>query len=208
LAGRLDKIPDYVPAGRLLDVGCGAGQYVAALRALGWRAVGLDIASRAAAILGRAEDLPLESAAFDVVTFWHSLEHTASPARALREAGRLLRPGGALLLEVPNLASIQARLCGRYWLHLDPPRHRYHLTPATLRAYLEGAGFAEIVVWSVPSAVGWTGSLQTRLNALTGRRLHGLLRSRLIAALLWPLAALEAALGAGGCLRARARRPA
>ncbi len=250
LAGRLERIPRYIPDGRLLDIGSGAGQYVAALRALGWRAFGLEPAGAPPAVLGRAEDPPLAAGAFDVVTFWHSLEHTSSPARVLAQARRLLRPGGALLLEVPNYASFQARVCGRTWLHLDPPRHRFHLTPATLRAYLERAGFAEIAIWSVPSAVGWAGSLQVRLNALTGRRGdipcsiapcgrlgswtatradatsghpgrpvcsacethpwrgHRLLKSRLAGALLWPLAAAEAALGAGGCLRASARRPA
>jgi SAM-dependent methyltransferase len=201
----LQRVPAWVAGGRLLDAGCGNGSYVAAMRALGWDALGLEPALEAAllgerVVVGRIERAPLAGASCDVITLWHVLEHTASPAAALAEARRLLRAGGALLLEVPDIGSFQARLFGRRWLHLDPPRHRYHFTRRTLRAYLQRAGFIEIRIWSAPSPVGIAGSL----GMLLGRT--ALAESRLARALCWPAAGIEALAGRGGCLRAAARR--
>lgn len=210
-AGRLLHIPPYLHQGRLLDVGCGAGQYVRAERDLGWSAFGVDPALACASAgaqdalpfaAGRAEQMPFAPAQFDVITFWHSLEHTTSPMTALREARRLLRPGGRLLLEVPNLDSLQARLFGRYWMHLDVPRHRWNFTPAALRRLLQEAGFTDITLRSRPSAIGWEGSLRNWAGA------HGL-RSSAIWRLLRPLTLLAAGMehvwGSGGCIMASAR---
>lgn len=213
-AGRLDRVPRYIAGGRLLDVGCGAGTYAAAMKALGWSVIGLEPAVPVAVaaarrgeldmVAGRIEEAPLQDGLFDAVTFWHVLEHTYSPARALSQALRVLRPGGSVLVEVPNIESWQARLFGRYWFHLDPPRHRYHFSEASLRAYLLAKGFGRVRIRHVPSAVGIAGSFQAVLNRLTGRRGRAIQENRLVLAIWWPLAALEALLRHGGCLRAEA----
>jgi len=215
---RLEQLPNYVPGGRLLDVGCGTGLYVNAMRGLGWRAAGLEPVAGALRladwqvglplVAGRIEAAPLRDAQFDALVFNHSLEHTTSPTRALGEARRLLRAAGVVLIEVPNVASLNARLFGRYWFPLDPPLHLYHFAPATLRAYLEAGGFEAVQVWSVPAPFNIAASLQLVLNAVAGRRGSAMLRSRVVQMPFWPLAALEAALGRGGTLRAVARKPA
>ena len=174
-----------------------------------------------ALIAGRIEHAPFASRAFDVITLWHTLEHTASPRRALEEARRLLHApaaipesqvagappaaNGVLMLETPNVQSIQARFFGRYWFHLDAPRHRFHFTPATLEAYLRACGFREVRLRHLPSSVGITGSIQALFDRLTKRRSAGLRESRLLQALVWPLAALEALVGRGGCVQVSAR---
>ena len=73
------------------------------------------------------------------MTLWHVLEHVDDPAAALARVASWLRPGGVLLVGVPNLASLQARLAGGRWFHLDAPRHRTHLTPQGLDALLRAA---------------------------------------------------------------------
>jgi len=244
-ADRVRRVPCCIPDGRLLDVGCGPGTYVAAMEELGWSAAGLEpepnIVARTRGkrdlnlVAGRIEEAPFKDHAFDVVTFWHTLEHTRSPARALAQAMRLLQPvyvvgakhseqmsrevqephpnasplqaGGMTLLEVPNIESWQARLFGRYWFHLDPPRHRYHFSPSTLKAYLAAGGFDQIQICHIPSSVGLAGSLQALLNQMTRRRGRAIRESRLFHLLLWPFAALEALAGHGGCLYASARVP-
>lgn len=212
LAGRLSSLPPYVHEGKLLDVGCGAGQYVRAMRDLGWHAFGLEPALTPGSAgapgdrpfaAGRAEGMPFATAQFDAITFWHSLEHTLSPHTALTEARRLLRPAGRLLLGVPNLDSLQAQVFGRWWVHLDVPRHRCNFTPVALRRLLQDAGYIDIILRSRPSAVGWEGSIR---NWASAHEMH-------LPAVLWPLirllahlaASLEQLWEAGGGIWASAR---
>jgi SAM-dependent methyltransferase len=137
-------------AGRLLDVGCGRGDLAARFLAHGWSAVGLDVSpeavesARAAgvdAVEGTLTTASWPDASFDLIVMNHSLEHMPNPMEALRRARALLRPGGTLIVAVPNWACWQRRVFGTYWLHLDVPRHLTHLTPHALRAAAERAGF-------------------------------------------------------------------
>lgn len=139
LAGRLDKV---LPDGPVLDVGAGDGTLVAALRARGREAVGVDpyaARNHPHVRAGRLEDI---DGSWSAVVFWHSLEHLRAPAEALAHAARLIVPGGTLVVAVPNAASMQARLFGDRWLALDLPRHLVHLTPAALLTTLADLGFA------------------------------------------------------------------
>jgi SAM-dependent methyltransferase len=109
---------------------------------------------------------------------WHSLEHQFEPARVLAEVRRLLKPGGRLLLEVPNLGSRQARLGGSRWFHLDVPRHLLHFSRPTLAALLCGQGF-EILRWSTWSLEqGPFGLAQSLLNRMCAspNLLYGLMK--------------------------------
>jgi len=136
--------------GRVLDVGCGKGLLLAGLRDRGWEVAGTElseISSRYAVESGipvhnlSLEMCPLEAASFDVVTFYHSLEHMTHPLQSLRVAHRLLRPGGRLVVEVPNYGSWYARSFGDAWFYLDVLRHLYHFTLATLDRMVTVAGF-------------------------------------------------------------------
>jgi SAM-dependent methyltransferase len=147
LAILADSVP---PPARVLDAGAGKGRFVAAAAAAGYAAIGIEPSARgadAAAALGSdvrrvaIESAELPSGSFDAVTLWHVLEHLDDPAGALRRIRSWLRPRGTLLVGVPNLASLQARLGGPRWYHLDVPRHRVHFTPTGLRALLRANGF-------------------------------------------------------------------
>jgi len=133
------------PPGRLLDIGAGRGRFVAEARAAGWEADGLEPSrrgvegARARGIeLRRAAigDADLAAGSLDAAALWHVLEHVDGPGEALARIARWLRPGGVLLVGVPNLASAQARAGGARWFHLDVPRHRTHFTVAGLHALL------------------------------------------------------------------------
>ena len=65
----------------------------------------------------------LQAGAFDIVTMWHSLEHFSRPSEALQLVYRLLKPGGLVLISVPNIQSYQARFGKNYWAYLDVPHH-------------------------------------------------------------------------------------
>jgi SAM-dependent methyltransferase len=135
---------------RLVDVGAGRGRFVAHARRRGWDAEGLEpAASRVRAASQRygvrlqtagIEQARFESGSLDAVTAWHVIEHLEDPGAAVERIAAWLRPGGVLLVGVPNLASLQARLGGPRWFHLDVPRHRTHFTPAGLDALVRRAG--------------------------------------------------------------------
>jgi SAM-dependent methyltransferase len=135
--------------GSLLDVGAGRGRFVAAAQRAGWSAKGIEPSDRgvgaAASVYGvtlQRGTLADAAGTYDAVVLWHVLEHLDDPDAAVEHVASLLAPGGALLVGVPNLASVQARLGGERWFHLDLPRHRTHFTPLGLRLLLERHGFA------------------------------------------------------------------
>ena len=142
------------PPARLLDGGAGRGRFVAAARVAGYEACGIEPSQRgvdgAAASYGVAlERATVETAqvapgSLDAVTLWHVLEHVDDAGAALDAVAGWLRPGGVVLVGVPNLASLQARLAGDRWYHLDLPRHRTHFTPKGFRALLEAHGFETV----------------------------------------------------------------
>lgn len=147
---RLAFLRGHAPApGRLLDAGAGRGRFVMSARRAGYDAFGLEPTSRgadAAAELGvpvlhtSIETAEIETGSLDAITLWHVLEHLDDPGPALDRLRSWLRPGGALLLGVPNLGSLQARVCPAGWYQLDVPRHRVHYTVAGLHRLLRAHG--------------------------------------------------------------------
>ncbi|MCB0876816.1 MAG: class I SAM-dependent methyltransferase [Solirubrobacterales bacterium] len=225
LAGHLDAV---APPGPILDVGAGEGTLLDALAARGRRVTGLERGAKREDFLDEPIEALPRGDGWAAVVFWHSLEHMPSPRSALREAARLLAPGGVLIVAIPNAASFQARLFGDRWLHLDIPRHLVHLSTATLTAGLGENGFRVEAVSYVRAGqvmIGWlTGlvsSLPGRLDLYqalrrpTARAKPISRRNRLIAlaagVVLLPLAATAAAaetlLRHGGTVYVEARKP-
>jgi SAM-dependent methyltransferase len=138
LAGRIDR---RAPAGPVLDVGCGEGALLDALRARGRDALGTERRSSRPDV--RAMDLTeLEerSGVWAAIIFWHSLEHLREPAAALEHACSLLADGGIVVIAIPNRESWQSRLFGEDWLALDIPRHLVHLPASALSDRLRALG--------------------------------------------------------------------
>jgi 2-polyprenyl-3-methyl-5-hydroxy-6-metoxy-1,4-benzoquinol methylase len=141
--------------GNLLDVGCGHGWFLAAARRDGWDCTGIDFPSEATAFarnelrlkIVEADILSadLAEASFDLVTLWHSLEHMRAPEIVLPRLRALLKPGGLLLIAVPNSESRGLARIGAWWVWLQQPFiHLWHFSPRTLTDYLLRAGFREI----------------------------------------------------------------
>jgi SAM-dependent methyltransferase len=132
----------------ILDVGCGDGSF---LEAFGERpAVGLDWSRTAVdavrsrgfhAVRGTLPDAPFRDGAYSVITMFHYLEHVAPVRHHLESVRRLLRPGGRLVVQVPNADSWQSRILRSRWAGYDPPRHLINYSTATLRRTLTEHGF-------------------------------------------------------------------
>jgi SAM-dependent methyltransferase len=164
------------PPARLLDVGAGRGRFVAAARAAGYDALGIEPTRRGTAAAEQIgaplrrttlEEADVPAGSLDVVTLWHVLEHVADPGLALRRIARWLRPGGGLVLGVPNLASLQARIGGEAWYHLDVPRHRVHFTPDGVERLLRASGFTPLETHHVLAEHNPFGMWQSLVNLMT-----------------------------------------
>lgn len=83
----------------------------------------------------------LKPNSYDVVTMWHSLEHTPDPQKVLIAIRAILKPGGIVFISVPNLTGLQAKMGGNYWTYLDVPHHLCHFTPRGLKLLLVNSGF-------------------------------------------------------------------
>jgi 2-polyprenyl-3-methyl-5-hydroxy-6-metoxy-1,4-benzoquinol methylase len=144
-AQRHEWIPFRAP-GRLLDVGCGAGAFLERMQSFGWTVTGLDYAADVArrveqrtGIKVHAGTLPhadLAPQSFDAVTMWHVLEHVPHPRQLVEAAAKLLRPGGLLVIEVPNIESRTFAEFREHWFGLELPRHFQHFSPKNLSATL------------------------------------------------------------------------
>ncbi len=154
-------------AGRVLEVGCAAGDYLLVLRQHGWEVTGVEFSEHAADIARQRgldvrtgdlleSNLPAET--YDLVLLRHVLEHVASPTKTLSEIHRLLAPHGKVLVLVPNYQSLERMLCGRYWHGYDLPRHLYTFTTRTLIAAIERASLRLHSVHhsSVPTSYVWS----------------------------------------------------
>ena len=218
--------------GRLLDIGAGRGRFVAQARDAGWYAHGIEPSQRGIdgaraigieLVAAGIDDAQVPPASLDAATLWHVLEHVDDPGAALERIASWLRPGGLLLVGVPNLAAVQARVGGARWYHLDVPRHRTHFTVTGLEALLRAHGLEPVStnhVLAEHNPFGLWVSFVSRFTRVPSWLYHALkrnapLRSRdalvtLAALPLAPLAVvLEAAFGLarrGGTVSVVARR--
>jgi 2-polyprenyl-3-methyl-5-hydroxy-6-metoxy-1,4-benzoquinol methylase len=135
LSSAADSECRHLPAvpkrgGRLLDVGCGNGSFLALARQAGWQVQGLDFdvdAVKAAQSRGLdvqhggLEALENQRECYDVITLCHVIEHLHDPVQALHRLYGLLKPGGVLWLDTPNMNSLGVKRFGPAWQALDPP---------------------------------------------------------------------------------------
>jgi len=141
-------------SGKLLDIGCGMGYFLAACRDWGYDVEGMDISEDSAIYVrdhlrlpvsvGTVDEIDYPRASFDVVTMWHFLEHARDPRIYLQKARNWLKPGGLLVVDVPNYTSTDARNAWQNWKGWHLPFHLYHFTPETLRGLLAKEDFRVI----------------------------------------------------------------
>jgi SAM-dependent methyltransferase len=180
----LTMIARHVRPGALLDVGCWLGFLADEARQAGWQPIGLEPSAFASAFarerLGldvRAEgvfEAELEPESFDAVVMADVLEHLLDPARALQRVAGLLRPGGVLLLVLPDAGSRVARTLGPRWWSVIPT-HVQYFTRTSLRLLLGRMGWEVLEVQTAPK-VFTLGYYIGRIGGYSPALAHGLLR--------------------------------
>ncbi|MBN1661684.1 MAG: class I SAM-dependent methyltransferase [Anaerolineae bacterium] len=148
---RLRVVSARQPGGRLLDVGCATGDFLAFAHEHGWETHGVELVESAAAycrdilglhvVTGDLLDAAYPDDHFDVITLWNVFEHLYAPAATLHELKRIVKPGGWLVMAVPNPDSLDAHLFGPAWAGYDVPRHLYTFPTRVLHQLLSREGF-------------------------------------------------------------------
>lgn len=162
------------PGSKVLDIGCGAGEFLESLQSLQvLQAEGIDFEERAVK-LGRAKGLTVHHGTFlefektpgyyDAIFMNNYLEHTLNPIDELKKAKRMLKPGGHLIGEVPGFDSFERRLFSNYWGGNHVPRHTFQFGSHYLRGLLKLAGFAINRVTHDLNTGHWALSIQNFLQ--------------------------------------------
>ena len=141
-------------SGALLDLGCSSGAFLESFKAESWRLYGIEMSpesaitaqakSGAQVFVGDILEAPFPRASFDVITCFDVLEHLYEPRKVMEKVAEWLKPGGIFYVLVPNIDSAEARVFGTYWHGLEPPRHLFHYSPASLRNLAKVAGLSEV----------------------------------------------------------------
>jgi len=170
----LDQLREFSPAStRVLDIGCGAGFISNAMAEKKWQVCGIDLSESSLEVAkkfdrsrqvqylkGDAHALPFEDSLFDIVMCLDVLEHVSDPAKAIKEAARVLKPSGIFFFHTMNrnLISYFVALKGVEWFVKNTPRHLHvysmFIKPKELEEMCQRAGM---------KATQWTG-LRPRLN--------------------------------------------
>lgn len=171
LRGRVQGIPDFVPGGKVLDIGCGFGLLLDLLKEAGWETHGVDVSERAIELVKRKGHHGISgelraghfgSGYFDAVIMSHSIEHLREPREYLALAHEMLKPGGQLVVLAPNARSLGLKLFGRAWAPIETPRHLFVPSPKALIRMLRAAGFrAESLKYT---GSNWSQSLDYLFN--------------------------------------------
>ena len=155
--------------GKVLDVGCGRGTELSFFKQDGWKVVGTELRDHHYSFPVYTKDiwkLKFRPGIFDVVMFLHSLEHMIFPSKALNASRVLLKKGGLLLVAVPNYSSLERKIFGKNWFHLDIPRHYSHFDESFFRKWAKVYKFKIINESHVAPEYDLYSVLQSTLNIL------------------------------------------
>jgi len=149
----LQELAKHFPnRGRLLEVGCSYGGFLAEARRDGWDVTGIEISENASAYAREKLGLRVFSgtlsdqvhnlgAPYDALAMFHVIEHVQDPLALLASCRQLIKPGGLLILKTPNVASAIAKITGSSWHWVSPPAHLYLYSPETLGKSLTKSGY-------------------------------------------------------------------
>ncbi|MCX6641029.1 MAG: class I SAM-dependent methyltransferase [bacterium] len=156
---KIKRVSRGITTGALLDVGCGTGEFLCAMKASGWMVQGIELDREAARIASEsgcqvrvgdpADQLEIDER-FELITLWHSLEHLPRLQKTAARMAAVLKPGGRIAIALPNPFSLEARIYGPFWVAWDAPRHLYHFRRDDLAALLEPLGLRWRRTYSLP----------------------------------------------------------
>lgn len=126
-------------SGSILDVGAGTGDFLVEAKKKGWKTFGVE-PNASAVDRAKQKGIVLESdldsfvnSKMDVVTLWHVLEHIPNLEETIEKLSNIVKPGGTLIVAVPNYKSYDAKYYGKFWAAYDVPRHIWHFSRTAIK---------------------------------------------------------------------------
>lgn len=184
-------IEKYIGKGRILDYGCGTGEFLLEMKKSGWETYGFEPTPRAAQMarnygLDLIEKLDNLTHTISVITLWHVLEHVHGARHLLKQFHDILDPNGLLCLALPNRTCLDAKIFKQNWVAYDAPRHLYHFSPADIEKLLCDCGFTISSMKSLPFDPWFNAFLSAGLETDRNRIklfTFGLLKSVIVASM-------------------------
>lgn len=143
----------FKSSGRVIDYGCGLGSFLNTCQLSGFDVKGFDISELARTTVKERFNIEVapneglqkeEASSADFITLWHVLEHVYPLHETIKSFERILKPGGILILALPNYTSADAKRYGPFWDGYDVPRHIHHFSPHSIKELITSHGFTSI----------------------------------------------------------------
>ena len=196
---------DTVKGSAVIDVGCGDGQYLEMLQAIGCDVLGIEPDPAACSVL-KKKNIPFIEAGMEgarlpensanLITMRHVIEHLVDPLGTVNECFRVLKPGGRLVVRTPNSASLSHKRFKSSWYPIDTPRHLYLFSPKSMKLFGEKSLFGDCAVRTLATTAGCIydtsitiaekGNVYSAPIRPQGGRTWFILKERLLCALGWP----------------------
>ena len=140
-------IREYSPGPKLLDIGCGTGAFLNEMTSQNFETFGVEINPDARASAQQLTQRPiyptvldLNNHTFDIITYWHVLEHLSDPVQSVIQASQMINAEGIMLVAVPNHTSYDANHYSKFWAGYDVPRHLFHFSPDSMKRIALSSG--------------------------------------------------------------------
>jgi SAM-dependent methyltransferase len=167
---------------KLLDFGCGKGRFIYQASKYGWKVKGIETAEARAEFGKTIYSLDISTSEyqkgliqggpFNIITLFHVIEHLYSPKKLLNELLQAnLSSDGYVVIEVPLFESLQSKIAGKYWLHLDPPLHISHFTKSVLLNFLDELNLKPIKFQYFSIHLGMLGMVQSLMSLFGYRKM-------------------------------------
>ena len=141
-------ISKLISSKKILDVGCGTGEFLSYMKKKGFDTYGIEVAKKARKLSRKNHKLLVKDSLsklnennFDVITMWHVLEHVYDLDGYMKKIKYLLNDKGIVLIAVPNHKCFDQEYYGKYWAGWDVPLHLWHFDKESMRKLSKKYGF-------------------------------------------------------------------